>query len=306
MLVAVISLKGSPGVTTFSVALAARWPSPARTVLVEADPAGGDVATRFSLACSPGLVSLAAAARRSADPQLVWQHTQALPGGLLVVPAPPGAEQAHAALSALTADPSTGAGVIRHAATMPHTVVIADCGRVDAGSAAMPIVRAANVMLLLSRAHADDLAHLASRLHIIGRWSAHPALLLVGEGYSTAEVTRELGVPAMDRIPEDHHGAAILCGRPTRLRIRRGSPVDSALGHKAHEIARALVSSPVTQPDPSPSTLATSGPAPIVLAAPGVPSSPVPVNGVRLAPPPQLPTPRPWPGEGTVQGGAAS
>jgi hypothetical protein len=290
MLVAVISLKGSPGVTTFSVALAARWPSPARTVLVEADPAGGDVATRFSLACSPGLVSLAAAARRSADPQLIWQHTQALPGGLPVVVAPPGAEQAHAALSALTA--STGAGALRHAATMPQTVVIADCGRVDADSAAMPIVRTADVMLLLSRAHAEDLAHLASRLHLIGRWSAHPALLLVGEGYSTTEVTRELGVPAMSHIPEDQHGAAVLCGRPTRLRARRGAPVDSALGQRAHEIARALVSSPVAQPDPSPSPT-TSWPAPSVLAVPGVPSSPVSVNGVRMAPPPQPPTPHP-------------
>jgi MinD-like ATPase involved in chromosome partitioning or flagellar assembly len=305
MLVAVISLKGSPGVTTFSVALAARWPGPARTVLVEADPAGGDVATRFSLACSPGLVSLAAAARRSADPQLVWQHTQALPGGLPVVVAPPGAEQAHAALSALAADPSTGAGALRHAATMPQTVVIADCGRVDASSVAMPIVRAADVMVLLSRAHADDLAHLASRLHLIGRWSAHPALLLVGEGYSTTEVARELGVPVMGHIPEDRHGAAVLCGRSTRLRARRGGPVDCALGQRAHEVARALVSSPVAQPDPSPSPT-TSWPAPSGLAVPGVPSSPVSVNGVRVAPSLQPSPTCPSPGEGTSQGGAAS
>ncbi|MGH8919505.1 MAG: chromosome partitioning protein, partial [Actinomycetes bacterium] len=195
---------------------------------------------------------------------------------------------------------------LRHAATIPQTVVIADCGRVDAGSAAMPIVRAADVMVLLSRAHADDLAHVASRLHIIGRWSAHPELLLVGEGYSTTEVARELGVPAMGRIPEDRHGAAMLCGRPTRLRARRGGPWDSALGQKAHEIARALVSSPVAQPHLSPPPVATSWPAPIVMAVPGVPSSPVPVNGLRVAPPPQPPTTRPSPGESTVQSGAAS
>src|SRR5262249_53388734 len=85
MLVAVLSLKGSPGVTTFSIALAARWPATARALLVEADPSGGDIATRFSLASAPGLVSFAAAARRSTDPGLIWQHAQALPGGLLVV-----------------------------------------------------------------------------------------------------------------------------------------------------------------------------------------------------------------------------
>lgn len=303
MLVAVISLKGSPGVTTFSLALAARWPSPARTVLVEADPAGGDVAMRFSLACSPGLVSLAAAARRSTDPQLVWYHTQALPGGLPVVLAPPGAEQAHAALSALAADPSTGGGVLRHTATMPQTVVIADCGRVDAGSVTMPIVRAADVMVLLSRAHADDLAHVASRLHILSRWSAHPGLLLVGEGYSTTEVARELGVPVMGRIPEDRHGAAMLCGRPARLWARRGGPADSALGQKAQEIARTLVSSLVAQ---SPSIVAASWLAPSGVAVPGVPSNSVPVNGLRVAPPPQPPITRLSPGEGTMQSGAAS
>ena len=67
-LIAVCSLKGSPGVTTFSVALAARWPVTDRCVLVECDPSGGDMATRFALASSPGLVSLAAATRRSTDP----------------------------------------------------------------------------------------------------------------------------------------------------------------------------------------------------------------------------------------------
>src|ERR1700716_3587109 len=99
MLVAVVSVKGSPGVTTFSVALAARWPAPARTLLVEADPSGGDVGVRFSLASTPGLVSLAAAARRSDDPAVVWQHTQALPGGLPVAAAPPEAVRAGAPVS---------------------------------------------------------------------------------------------------------------------------------------------------------------------------------------------------------------
>jgi len=299
MLVAVISLKGSPGVTTFSLALAACWPSPVRTVLVEADPAGGDVASRFSLACSPGLVSLAAAARRSADPQLVWQHTQALPGGLPVVLAPPGAEQAHAALSALAAEASTGGGVLRQAASLSQTVVIADCGRVDVGSAAMPIVRAADVMVLLSRAHADDLAHLASRLHTASRWSAHRALLLVGEGYGSTEVARELGVPVMGRLPEDRRGAAMLCGRATRPRAKCGGPGDSALGQKAQEIATALMSQ-------QPSSGVTSPPVPMVQAVPGEPSTSLPVNGLQVVLPVQPPTTRPWPGQGTAQSGVAS
>ncbi len=50
VLVAVASVKGSPGVTTLCVALAACWPDPAGAIVVEADPAGGDVAMRFGLA----------------------------------------------------------------------------------------------------------------------------------------------------------------------------------------------------------------------------------------------------------------
>lgn len=267
MLVAVCSLKGSPGVSTFCVALAARWPAPARCVLVECDPSGGDVATRFGLASSPGLVSLAAAARRSSDPGLLWQHTQALPGGLAVVVAPPGADHALAALAALASGGGGDAGVLSTAAT--DAVVITDCGRVDPTSVVVPIVGSADVMLLLSRAGADDLAHLASRLTAVARWSPRPALLLVGEGYSSAEVSRELGVPVMGRIPEDPRGAAVLRGRYRG----RGGPSRTALGRSAATIAATLLSAPL-------SDRSMSQPVPVPRAAPvampPLPTPPVP------------------------------
>lgn len=300
MLVAVLSVKGSPGVTTFSVALAARWPSPARTLLVEADPSGGDVGTRFSLASTPGLVSLAAAARRSDDPALLWQHGQALPGGLAVVTAPPDADRARAALAAL-ADPTTGAGIVRTAASAPDVVVIVDCGRIDAGSLAMPILRAADAMVLLTRARADDLAHLARRLPAIGRWTGHPAMLLVGEGYSPAEVARELGVLPLGRVPDDPRGAAVLCGRPSALRWGRNGPAHSALGQIAHKVATVLIAEQAPPPALPRQGPAQSGPMPVLRAVPGVPANPVAANGLRVAPA------RPQPNhEDTSRGGQAS
>ncbi|MBP2474844.1 MinD-like ATPase involved in chromosome partitioning or flagellar assembly [Crossiella equi] len=300
MLVAVLSVKGSPGVTTFSVALAARWPSPSRALLVEADPSGGDVGTRFSLESAPGLVSLAVAARRSDDPALLWQHAQALPGGLPVVAAPPDADRARAALSAL-ADPTTGAGVLRTAASAPDAVVIVDCGRIDAGSPAMPIVRSADAMVLLTRAHADDLAHLARRLPAIGRWTAHPAMLLVGEGYSTAEVARELGVLPLGRVPDDPHGAAVLCGRPSTLRWGRSGPAHSALGQVAHKVAKVLIAEQAPPPALPRQAPADNQPMSLLRAVPGVPTSPVSANGLRLAPAPLPPNT-----ENTSRGGQAS
>lgn len=307
MLVAVISLKGSPGVTTFSVALAARWPAPARSLLVEADPSGGDVATRFSLTSTPGLLSLAAAARRSTDSSLVWQHAQTLPGGLPVVTAPPDADRARAALSALAPDASAGTGILRGAADARDTAVVVDCGRIDPGSPAMPIVGSADVMVLLTRAHADDLAHLVRRLTTVGRWSPRPTLLLVGDGYSTSDVARELGVPPLGRIPEDPRGAAVLCGRHAGSRWGRRGPGHSALGRIASKVAQALAEpAPTGSPGP---VVSDSRPGVAVLRpVPGVPDSPVSADGVRAAPSPPPPA-HPWQLDtidGTSRGGAGS
>ncbi|GAA2975713.1 chromosome partitioning protein [Actinokineospora diospyrosa] len=241
MLISLLSLKGSPGVSTLAAALAARWPAPARTVLVEADPSGGDLALRFSLLSTPGLVSWAAAARRAGDdPDLVWRHTQQLPGGLPVVAAPPDADQARAALAALAPDPASGLGGLRAAAEQQDTVVVVDAGRLDPGSPTLPIVPASDAVVLLTRAGADDLAHLPRRLPVISRWSPNPMLLLIGDGYSSTEIARELGVPPWGHVPHDPKGAAVLRGQRGASRWRRTGPTRSALGRFASQLAADL------------------------------------------------------------------
>lgn len=230
-LVAVCSVKGSPGVTTTCVGLGARWPSGEQpVVVVECDPAGGDLLARWRLELSPGLVSLAAAARRTDDPGLVWQHTQRLPGGLPVVAGPPGAAQARVMLSEITAP---GTGVLRRAADQEGNVVIADCGRLDPDSPVLPVIQAADVTLLLARARDDALAHVATRLQELKQFSPRLALVLVGDGYPSAEVSKELGIQVWGRLPEDSKGAAALDGRPGS----RSAPQRSALGRALAEIA---------------------------------------------------------------------
>jgi hypothetical protein len=280
MLVAVCSLKGSPGVTTFCVALAAHWPTQDRCLLLECDPSGGDLATRFSLVSSPGLVSLAAATRRGSEPDMLWLHTQELPGGLPVVAAPPGADHALAALVALASKSSAGVSVLRMAAGATDMTVIADCGRVDPTSAVLPIVQSANAMVLLTRAHADDLAHVAARLTVVSRWSPRPALLLVGEGYSTAEVSRELDVPIFGWVPEDGPGAAVLRGhRRIQGRLSR-----SPLGRAAGNVARALFANLTAPPSPQHSSTPASRPALMPCPEPAGGHT-EPVNGMQAAAP---------------------
>ncbi|AHH98549.1 chromosome partitioning protein [Kutzneria albida] len=232
MLVAVCSLKGSPGVTTLATALAARWPVHEDPILVEIDPAGGDLMARFRLEESPGLVSLAAAARGrgSHDPSLLAQHAQVLQPGLRVVLGPVGAEQARAALSVLA---SSKPSPLRRAADHPGTTVIADCGRVDPDSPTFPIIRDADAMLLVARPRDDELAHVALKLSAAQRWCRMPCFVLVGDGYPTVAVSQVLQVPVLGRLPRDDKGAAVLSGRGNR----RHSPARSALGHAAARIA---------------------------------------------------------------------
>ncbi|MEV0220733.1 hypothetical protein [Streptomyces sp. NPDC050704] len=240
-LVALCSFKGSPGVTTAALGLAARWPAGELPVVVECDEAGGDLLARFRLETSPGLVSLAAAVRRGAEPGLVWQHTQRLPGGLPVVAGPAGPEQAHAALAHIT---SAGAAVLRRAADRPGTVVVADCGRLGPSSAALGILRAADVVLLLARSHDDSLSHVVANLDVAARWPWHPSFVLVGGGYPTSEVASTLGIEVIGRLPEDRHGAAALGGRPGR----RSTPTQSPLGRALARIAAVAASRASTEP----------------------------------------------------------
>lgn len=236
MLIAVCSLKGSPGATTWATALAACWPRPARAVVVECDPSGGSVMARFGLAAAPGLVSLAAAARHDTAPGLLWTHVQAVPGGVPVVAAPAGADYTRAALHTLL-DSRASLSVLRGAA-VGGAVVIADCGRLDTTSPAMAIARQADRMLLLVRPLADELTTLAAGLSMVDLWSMRPDLLLAGAGYPAGEITRELGVPVLATIPQDPRGVRALCGQSD---IRR-----SRLGRTAAQVATRLSAPPAS------------------------------------------------------------
>jgi hypothetical protein len=214
MLVALASVKSSPGATTTALALGVCWPAAQRPVVVECDPAGGDVAMRFGLAAEPGLVSLAAAARRSHDPGLFWRHAQKLPGGLDVVAGPVGAGRARAALDVLAAVPALWRCAGEQAA------LIADCGRLDPGAPTLTVLRAADVTLLVVRNEIGELAHVAERAEAVAdsvggaAGAGRLGLLLVGErGYPRDEIADAVGLPIAAVLPIDPRGAAALAGR---------------------------------------------------------------------------------------------
>jgi MinD-like ATPase involved in chromosome partitioning or flagellar assembly len=223
-LVAVTYVKGRPGVTTTALGLAAVAPADARPVVVEADPAGGDLMRRLDLAATPSLVDLAAAARGATDAESAFvagRQTAMVAGALVpVVVAPAGGAQTRAALPELT---GTGRAVL----TTPDRLVIADCGRLAPGSAAWPLLRLADVVLVMARARTDELAHVREALAELVDVGAGRLVVLLAAGgvYPAADVAEVLSAhvaedlardPAslgvLGPLPDDRKAAAVLGG----------------------------------------------------------------------------------------------
>src|SRR5271155_2301972 len=208
-LVVLGSAKGSPGVTTTGLALASWWHRP--LVVMEADPAGGDIAARFGLPEEPGLVGMAAALRHNPDRQPsssfeFENHIQPTSTGIRVIVAPASAHQATASLDLLfDASPPP---------SDHETDLLIDIGRASwaVGTAVKPNLQprsagwswtnAADLFIWISRPHLADLAHLAAALDLDRHYPRVEAIVLLGDGpYPADEVARTLGLPVLSRLP---------------------------------------------------------------------------------------------------------
>jgi hypothetical protein len=250
-LMCVGSVRGAPGATTVALCVAACWPRP--VALVEADPAGGVLATRYALGRSPGLADLAAAVENHASSGVIWNTAQALPGGLPAVVAPESGE----ITGGILRDVAGSLG--RWCASLDEVDVVADCGRVAADSAALGLVRAADAVLVVCRPRAEELYAAAHRLHALAgtdngeRPRGWVGLVLVGRGpHGPDEVTAQLGVPVVGVIEDDPRAAtAIRDGGSARV-LRRSLLVRSVQGFVDELTARLGVGAPSEPAPPAP------------------------------------------------------
>jgi MinD-like ATPase involved in chromosome partitioning or flagellar assembly len=221
-LVAVTSAKHAPGVTAAAIALAvAAGPLPA-SLVVEADPGGGDLAARCELPVEPGLGSLAASGRHG-TPMDLAAHVQPLPAGpfgLLAAPSPSLTRGALGALGERLAD-AFGA--------WPGTVVV-DCGRWDPYGAAVPLAAAADALIVVLRPTVEGVEHVRARLDDLrSAGAATVVALLVGDRpYPPAEVAGALGIPVMGTLPLDARGVKALERRMIGADTRRSTIVRAA------------------------------------------------------------------------------
>jgi MinD-like ATPase involved in chromosome partitioning or flagellar assembly len=212
MLIAVLSAKGAPGVTTAALALALSWPRP--VVLAELDPAGGDVLAGYGRGeqAADGLGELILAARRGDLPARLDAHLLQLdPAGrvrLLAGLADPTAA-AHVDWSRMAGGLDTiGDGA---------TDVLADCGRLRTEHFPTPVVNQAAAVVVVTgsnlravRAASQAIAHLRREEAEPGAGPVAAMVVAPGEPYTEREIADALGVPVIGALPRNAKTAAVL------------------------------------------------------------------------------------------------
>lgn len=221
-IIGVVGSKHSPGATTLAVALACMSGPQERALLVEADPAGGDLAARTGRPLDPGLLSLAAAGRRGMSEGLLDAHTQTLSNGVTALLGPPSPEQAAAAL--------TGIGrILAPVLAERRGCTVIDAGRWDPRSPARELLHAADIVLVAFRPTVEGVEHVRVRLAAIEALDTRLIAVSVGERpYSAREVAAVLAPVEVYAIEDDPRAArALAAGAPIDRWLRRSSMVRS-------------------------------------------------------------------------------
>lgn len=221
---AVCSVKGAPGATTLALAMtcALTHAQGQPAAMVEADPAGGDLAALLGLATVPGMVSLAAAARHQSAWPDIRGHGQNLPAGGWALLGPTDPAQASAAIATLRSrlmtslGPAAAGGVI-------------DCGRWTPASPASPLLREVTATAICIKASVAAIE--AVRVRAAELWDVtggRLGLVVMGRGrYGAGEIEACTGLRVVGEIGYDERGCSGLLGA-TWTRVDRSSVVRSA------------------------------------------------------------------------------
>ena len=232
MLVGICSAKGSPGVTAATLALTASWPRP--VVLVEADPTGGDLAYRCRATsggpvyATPNLLTLAAAIRAGVPgPSVLVENSQRLRCGVDLVQGVTAPTQA-CGLGSLWS-------MLAQACQESGVDVVADLGRLDRTSVALPLAQAADCVLTVASSSLEAVMHLRAGLgELVGVLNAHQEAtivpVIVGADTHAAGDCADLdGVLSGAGLPVQASGH--LPYDPKALeRLERGEPATGRLG----------------------------------------------------------------------------
>ncbi|HLU43919.1 MAG TPA: ParA family protein [Natronosporangium sp.] len=239
-MIALVSAKGSPGVTSSALAFTLTWPG--RCLLAECDPAGGDILAgylRGELDSQRGLAPLAVAelrgrmreefARQLVDLDPPHRHRLVLPG-------------VHDPAQSATVAPVWPAIADFLAQLSDTGQVIVDCGRVTTPHFGWPLLHAADRVLLVVRGTLPSASHAVPIVPLLRKELAEHGnrdpgrlgLLVIDTGpYSPEELSARLQVEIAAVLPADPRTArALSFGGPVHLRsplARAAASVHSTL-----------------------------------------------------------------------------
>jgi hypothetical protein len=256
--IALISAKGSPGVTTAALALTLTWPG--RCVLAECDPSGGSIQAGYLAGALPadrGIRELAVAELRGDDLRQIWW------GQLVDLQAP---HRRRLLLPGITDPVQSGAlrpvwdrlaGFFHELEDTDGYDVIVDCGRLVTPNPPWPVLLRADAVLLSLRptlpamcAALPAVRALRTQLAEQGAAADCPALLVTGAGDQPRRtVARELAAPVIATLPDDPRTATVL-GHGGR--VRAASPLMRAAADTHPRIAAHInARRQAVRPDPA-------------------------------------------------------
>lgn len=222
------SVRNRPGTSTVWLLTAIALRAGGRQVLaVEADPDGNDLATTYELGQNPGLVSLAAAARRGSLPAgSADEHARHLPDGLAVIPGPVPGEEAAAAVGSI-------AGRLASLAAVDGRVWCVDTGRLTAISPALPAATGSAITVLVCRPNRTEALALPARVATLTAAGCRLGLVTVGAApYRPGEIAEHAGIDLLGTFPTvrdaDDMVAAAITGRRGRRSLLWRAAVDLA------------------------------------------------------------------------------
>lgn len=235
-IIALVSAKGSPGVTTSALAAALSWHR--RLVLAECDPAGGSILAGYlggALDGPRGIGELAVGELRDGNLDTAfWSQLVDLDAPKrerLLLPGVVDPAQAGSVAPLWQRFADFFAGLEKG---LPPYDVLVDCGRLQVAGPPWPVLRAAAVVLLVTRAQLPDLSATRATIRAVERDLAEHRvppgtlrLLVVGDGHAGSEISKALRVPVIARLPDDPRTAEALSLGGT---VRAGRPLMRAAG----------------------------------------------------------------------------
>ena len=235
MLVGLLSAKGSPGVTTAALALSVAWPR--TSMMIDADPFGGDVRAGLGTGNWPKdagiadlVVDLRTSTTRAALPSRLHRPADHAP----LILAGIGSIGQAAGIPWSTLGPELS--------RLPGCDAIADCGRFVPGLSD-PIVHACDAVALVTGSDLPAVRAASRTCELVGGIRRLAGIIVSGPGspYSTAEIAQACGLPPLGDLPQDPRVAAVWSTGATPPRSLLRTEFMRAAGSVAVRLMQQLV-----------------------------------------------------------------